>query len=92
MRTDKVETSELQTYLHFFFNDQKAVDEKAAFNTLLDNLEEELLSDNRDREHNKLYHKYYEISQTPIRGTSITPKQTSIDQEEPGIKLTENIY
>ena len=81
-RTGEVESGERRMYLHLFFNDQKAVDDKAAFNVLLDNLEEEMLSGNRDPEHEKLYHKYYEISRTPVRGISITPKQAAIDQTE----------
>ena len=81
-RSGSVETGERRLYLHLFFNDQKAVDDKAAFNTLLDNLEEELLSGNHDPEHEKLYHKYYEITQTPVRGVSLIPKQAVIDQVE----------
>ena len=81
-RSSSVETGERRLYLHLFYNDQKAVDDKAAFNTLLDNLEEELLSGNHDPEHEKLYHKYYEISQTPVRGVSLSPKQAVIDLVE----------
>ncbi|MHC1771325.1 MAG: IS1634 family transposase [Flexilinea sp.] len=81
-RTAAVETGERRIYLHLFFNDQKAADDKAAFNTLLDSLEEELLSGNHNPEHEKLYLKYFEISQTPVRGVSLTPKQAAIDQAQ----------
>lgn len=40
------------------------------------------LSGNHDPEHEKLYHKYYEITQTPVRGVSLSPKQMVIDQVE----------
>ena len=81
-RSGIVEAGERRMYLHLFFNDQKATDDKTAFNTLLDNLEEELLSGNHDSEHEKLYQKFFEISQTPVRGASLTPKQAAIDQVE----------
>lgn len=81
-RSGAVENGERRMYLHLFFNDQKAVDDKAAFNSLLDNLEEELLSGNHNPEHEKLYQKYFEISQTPVRGVSLTPKQAAITQVE----------
>jgi hypothetical protein len=64
------------------YNDHKAVDDKEAFNTLLDSLEEELRSGKRDPEHEKLYRKYYEVTTTPVRGVSISPKQDAIDLAE----------
>jgi transposase len=66
-------------YLHLFYNDQRATDDKIAFNKLLDGLEEELLSGKRNPEHEKQYMKYYEVKETPIRGISLIPKQEAID-------------
>lgn len=65
-------------YLHLYFNDQKATDDKIAFNKLLDRLEEELNSGKRNPDHEKLYAKYYEVKETPVRGISLTPKQEAI--------------
>jgi transposase len=48
----------------------------------LDCLEEELTSGKRTTEHEKLYAKYYEIKETPVRGISITPKQEAIAEAE----------
>jgi transposase len=81
-RSGRVETGKRRLYLHLYYNDQKAVDDKAAFNALLDLLEEELRSGTRDPEHEKLYRKYYEVSTTPVRGVSITPRQEAIDLAE----------
>jgi len=77
-RSGTIIKAERRMYLHLFYNDQKAVDDKAAFNALLDNLEAELLSSSRIPEHEKLYEKYFTITRTPVRGTSIEPKQEAI--------------
>ncbi len=81
-RSGKVETGERRLYLHLYHNGQKAFDDKDAFNTLLDSLEEELHSGKRDPDNEKLYRKYYEVSTTPVRGVSITPRQDAIDLVE----------
>ena len=69
-------------YLHLYYNDQRATDDKIAFNKLLDSLEYELNSGNRNPEHEKLYAKYYEIRETPVKGISLIPKQEAIDAVE----------
>ena len=79
-RSHTVATGERRMYLHLFHNDQRATDDKIAFNALLDRIEEELLSGKRNPEHEKLYDRYYEINETPIRGLTLTPKQEAIDK------------
>jgi len=74
--------SERRMYLHLYYNDQRATDDKAAFNELLDQLELELLSGNLEPAHEKLYDKYFEVKTTPVRGTKLTPKQNAIDKAE----------
>ena len=69
-------------YLHLYYNDQHATDDKIAFNKLLDTLEEELMSGKRNLEHEKLYTKYYEIKETLVRGMSLTPKEDAILEAE----------
>jgi transposase len=81
-RSGQIERGERRLYLHLYFNDQRAVDDKTAFNLLLDSLEEELRSGRHDPDHEKLYRKYYDISTTPVRGMSITPRQDAIDLAE----------
>ncbi|WP_019413647.1 transposase, partial [Paenisporosarcina sp. TG20] len=72
-------TSTKRMYLHLYYNDQRATDDKVTFNKLLDLIEEELLSGKRKPEHEKLYKKYYEINETPVRGVTLLPKQDAID-------------
>jgi hypothetical protein len=69
-------------YLHLYYNDQRATDDKIAFNKLLDVLEQELSSGSRNPEHEKLYAKYYEVRETPVRGITITPIQEAITETE----------
>jgi len=65
-------------YLHLYYNDQHATDDKITFNKLLDMLEYELMSGKRTLEHEKLYTKYYEIKETHVKGVSLKPKQDAI--------------
>lgn len=81
-RSGETICSERRIYLHLFHNDQQAVDDKAAFNDLLDRLELELLSGKPDPAREKLYQKYFEINKTPVRGVKLTPKQQAIDAAE----------
>ncbi|MHB1420862.1 MAG: IS1634 family transposase, partial [Bacillota bacterium] len=79
-RSGEVVTSEKRLYLHLFHNDQRAVDDMIEFNSLLDQLEEELLSDQRKPSHESLYARYYEAKKTPKRGVQLTPKQETINE------------
>lgn len=81
-RTDEVITDKRRIYIHYYYNDQHATDDKKRFNQLLDTLEEELRSDNKKPEHEKLYRKYYDITETPVRGKKIVPNQDVISQVE----------
>jgi hypothetical protein len=67
-------------YMHLFFNEQKAVDDKIEFNAILDELEEELKTNKRVTEHEILYDRYYEITESPVRGITLTPKQDAINK------------
>jgi len=79
-RSGEVVTSEKRLYLHLFHNDQREADDKIEFNILLDQLEEDLLSDQRKPSRESLYAKYYEVKKTPKRGIQLTPKQEAIDE------------
>ena len=78
-RSGEVVTSEKRMYLHMFYNEQRAVDDKMAFNRLLDDLEEELRTDQRNPAHEALYARYYDVNRTPKRGITLVPKQEAID-------------
>jgi transposase len=81
-RTGKVITDKRRIYIHYYYNDQHATDDKKRFNHLLDTLEAELFSGKRNPEHEKLYRKYYDIKETSIRGVKLVPKQDAIDTAE----------
>lgn len=66
-------------YLHIYYNNQRAVDDKNDFNNMLDMLEDEILTDNKKPEHEKLYNKYYEINKN---GINFIPKQEAIETIE----------
>lgn len=69
-------------YVHYYYNDQKATDDRMRFYHELDELEEELRSGRKNPEHEKKYEKYFRVSETPVRGRKIEPKQDSIDTAE----------
>ena len=77
-RSGAQETGTRRAYLHLYFDDQKALDDKIVFNALLDTLEEEIMTNRRTQEHESVYQKYYDISTTPVRGTTLVPKEEAI--------------
>ena len=81
-RSGEVIKDTRRMYLHLYYNDQRATDDKIAFNKYLDLLEEELSSGKRNPEHEKSYARYYEIRETPVKGVSLTPKQDAIAETE----------
>ena len=81
-RSQSLETGSRRMYLQLYFDDQKAVDDRLAFNRLLDSLEEEVKMGRRIPEHETLYQKYYDISATPVRGVVMTPREEAIEAVE----------
>jgi len=79
-RSGEVIKDKRRIYAHFYYNEQRATDDKIRFNKLLDAIEHELLEERRIPEHEKLYDKYYEVTKTPIKGVRIEPKQDAIDK------------
>ncbi len=73
--------------MYIYYNDQKALEHETRLNCLIEKLETELISGNRNPEHKKQYVKYFEISTTPIRGTKATPKEKAITQTEKRLRL-----
>ena len=66
-------------YMHIYYNDQIATNDKLRFHKLLDSLEEEITTGKRIEAREELYRKYYAIAETPVRGVRIEPKQEVID-------------
>jgi transposase len=81
-RSGEVVNDNRRIYLHLYYNDQRATDDKIAFNKMLDALEYELNSGKRNPEHEKQYAKYYEIHETAVRGITLTPIQEAISAVE----------
>lgn len=69
-------------YLHIYYNSEKALEHEGRFNLMLDQLEAELTSGNRKPENEKQYAKYFELSETPVRGIKIIPKLDAITRAE----------
>jgi len=70
---------ERRMYLHLYFNPERYADDGKAFNRKMTTLKQELLSGHRIPEHEKDYKKYFEIKETPKRGTSLAIKQDAVD-------------
>ncbi len=66
-------------YLHLYFNAERKIESERKFHVLLGKLENELLSNKLNREHEKLYNKYFEVKSTPKRGITVTPKNETIE-------------
>ena len=78
-RTGEMIKESRRMYVHIYYNDQLATDEKIRFNKMLDGLEEDIRSGKRQEKNEKLYSKYFEITETPKRGVQLKPKQSAID-------------
>ena len=66
-------------YLHLYFNAERKIESERKFHVLLGKLENELLSNKLNKEHEKLYNKYFEVKSTPKRGITVTPKNETIE-------------
>lgn len=67
-------------YLHLFFSPERALEEELAFNRKMAELERELLDNQRLPEHERLYAKYFEIKETPVRGIKVTGKSKAMEE------------
>lgn len=67
-------------YVHIYYDDQHATDDKSRFNKRLDAMEADILSGKMKPEREKECRKYYEIRKTPIRGIRFSPKQDVVNE------------
>ncbi len=77
-------TENRNAYLHLFYANQRAAEEKTKFNQLLDSLERELLEGSRDPRHEKVYEKYFTVKNTPTQGTKVIPNEEVLAEVEKG--------
>ena len=81
-RSGETVNGKRRIYLHIYYNDQKATDDKNRFNAMLDRLENNLINGTPDPADEKLYQKYFVISETPVRGTTYSFKEDAIRKAE----------
>jgi len=67
-------------YVHYYYNIEKAAEEEKAFDRNLMDLRRELESGKRVPEHENQYNKYFEIKNTPKRGTKAIIKEEAVLQ------------
>lgn len=75
-----VVTEERRMYMHLFYSSEQAVEDERNFTLKMIGLQNELLSGNRVKEHEKSYEKYFTVTETPVRGIKVTPKQEAMDE------------
>ena len=63
-------------------NDQHCADDRDRFNHLLDRCEEELLSGEKNPDHENMYRKYFEVHETPVRGKKAVYNEDAILKAE----------
>lgn len=66
-------------YLHLFYNDQKAADDKSAFNEALLNYKEELEQGRQVPEHEEAYNTLFKCHRTPKRGLKVEFNHAGIE-------------
>ena len=67
-----------RVYIHFYYNIDRAAEEQKKFDRRLMGLKNEIISEKRVPEHEKLYKKYFEIKSTPVRGVRVTVKEDAV--------------
>jgi transposase len=67
-----------RSYLHIFYDDQRAVDDKRKFHDRLDTYEKELISGKKVAHHAKQYQQFFIVKKTPVRGVSITYREDEV--------------
>lgn len=66
---------ERRMYMHIYFDSIRALEDEQRFTRLIYQLNGELMSGKREKEHRSLYAKYFDIKTTPIRGQKATIKE-----------------
>lgn len=81
-RSGKVITDKRRIYIHYYYNDQKATDDKIRFNAMLDRLEYNLVEGHTESSDEKLYNKYFNIIKTPAGKTTYSFNEDAIREAE----------
>jgi len=65
-------------YMHLYFNSERALEDEKNFNALLCRLQEELESGTTHPEHDRLYAKYFDTTNTLVRGTKVIAREDAL--------------
>lgn len=65
-------------YVHMYYNIDKAAEDEKVFDRKLIGLRNELLTNKRVPEHERLYKKYFDVKTTPKRGPQVTTKDEAV--------------
>lgn len=71
---------ERRMYLHLYFNSERAAEDEQRQTRRLLALRKELQTGERKPENAKLYEKYFEIHETPVRGITVIARQEATDE------------
>ena len=69
-----------RVYIHFYYNIDRASEDQKNFDRRLMGLKNEILSEKRVHENEKLYKKYFVVKSTPIRGISVIVKEDAVKE------------
>ena len=67
-------------YLHLYFSPEKHLADARVFSRIMDSLKNELSSGRRVPSHERYYHQYFTIRQTPARGVTLAYNSEAITQ------------
>jgi len=71
---------ERRMYVHIYFDTIKALEDERRFTRLIYQLNSELMTGNREKEHEALYAKYFDIKTTPVRGQKVAIKEDVVSK------------
>ena len=69
-----------RVYIHYYYNIDRAAEDQKDFDRRLMALKNEIISNKRVPEHEKLYKKYFDIKSTPVRGNRATVKEGAVKE------------
>jgi hypothetical protein len=66
---------ERRMYVHIYYDTLKALEDERQLTSLVYQLNAELMTGNREKSHEDLYTKYFDIKTTPVRGQKVLAKE-----------------
>lgn len=72
-------TADRRMYLHLYYSPDRALEDEKAFNNRLTQWQEELESGRRHPDHERYYATYFDVKNTPVRGTTVVAKEDALE-------------